>query len=399
MFEQEVLSLLQTHQTPFYLFDAGQLQQRVRFLQTLLPGQVELCYALKANPFLAREVSPLVARLELCSPGEYAICDQLDLPPGQFVISGVYKDPAWLQDLVARQGEEMIFTVESLQQFELLHRAAQVTGKKLSLLLRLTSGNQFGLEKDELENLFALHRHSEVLEIRGVQYFSGTQKTSLKRLARELGMLDEFLAHLHQRLGAPVGELEFGPGFPIDYFDRPDPQQEEAFLRQAAALFAQMNYRGKIVLELGRSIAATCGRYVTKVVDRKTNGSQNYAIVDGGIHQLVYYGQSLAMHRPPVTAFPLRQGEPLQKWNICGALCTINDLLVKQLPLPDLRLGDVLVFDRAGAYCMTEGIALFLSRDLPQILLRQQDGQIRTLRQARQIHFLNTPHYDTKEDI
>lgn len=398
MFEKELIPLLQTHQTPFYLFDAGDLKQRIRFLRALLPEQVELCYALKANPFLAREVSPLVERLELCSPGEYAICDQLDLSPSQFVISGVYKDPAWLQDLVARRGEAMIFTVESLQQYELLRHAAQVTGKKLSLLLRLTSGNQFGLEKTELENLFALHRHSDRLEIRGVQYFSGTQKTSLKRLAKELTMLDDFLAHLQQSLGVPIGELEFGPGFPIDYFDQPDPQAEEAFLRQAAALFAQMNYQGKVVLELGRSIAATCGRYVTKVVDRKTNGGQNYAIVDGGIHQLVYYGQSLAMHRPPVTAFPLRKGEPLQKWNICGALCTINDLLVKQLPLPDLRLGDALIFERAGAYCMTEGIALFLSRDLPKILLRQEDGQVCTLRCPQPIHSLNTPHYDSKED-
>ena len=212
-------------------------------------------------------------------------------------------------------------------------------------------------------------------------------------------MLDDFLAHLQQHLGVPVGELEFGPGFPIDYFGQPDPRQEEDFLRQAAALFAQMNYRGKVVLELGRSIAATCGRYVTKVVDRKTNSGQNYAIVDGGIHQLVYYGQSMAMHRPPVTAFPLRKGEPLQKWNICGALCTINDLLVKQLPLPDLRLGDALIFENAGAYCMTEGISLFLSRDLPKILLRQEDGQVRTLRQSTPIHSLNTPHYDTKEDM
>lgn len=398
MFEKELIPLLQTHQTPFYLFDAGELRRRIRFLRALLPAQVELCYALKANPFLAREVSSLVERLELCSPGEYAICNQLDLPPSQFVVSGVYKDPSWLPDLVARQGEKMIFTVESLQQYELLHHAAQVTGKKLSLLLRLTSGNQFGLEQDALENLFSHHQHSDCLEIRGVQYFSGTQKTSPKRVARELAMLDDFLIRLQQRLGTPVQELEFGPGFPVDYFDQADPQQEEDFLRQVSALLEQMNYQGRIVLELGRSIAASCGRYITKVVDRKTNGGQNYAIVDGGIHQLVYYGQSLAMRRPPVTAFPLRKGEPLQKWNICGALCTINDLLVKQLPLPDLRQGDALIFENAGAYCMTEGIALFLSRDLPKILLRQEDGQIRTLRHPQQIYFLNTPHYDTKED-
>lgn len=43
-------------------------------------------------------------------------------------------------------------------------------------------------------------------------------------------------------------------------------------------------------------------------------------------------------------------------------------MLVKNLPLPDPAMGDLLVFDRIGAYSVTEGIYLFLSRRLPRIL-------------------------------
>ena len=101
MTEERLLEILKQCSTPLYLFDEESLHRRVELLRNSLPSSARLCYAVKANPFLAREVSPLVARLELCSPGEYAICDQLDLPPGQFVISGVYKDPAWQENFPA----------------------------------------------------------------------------------------------------------------------------------------------------------------------------------------------------------------------------------------------------------------------------------------------------------
>ena len=51
-----------------------------------------------------------------------------------------------------------------------------------------------------------------------------------------------------------------------------------------------------------------------------------------------------------------------------GSLCTVNDILVKNLPLRSARTGDVLVFENTGAYSVTEGMSLFLCRDLPKIL-------------------------------
>ena len=64
-------------------------------------------------------------------------------------------------------------------------------------------------------------------------------------------------------------------------------------------------------------------------------------------------------------------------WNICGSLCTVNDVLVKQMPLKHAKIGDALVFERVGAYSVTEGIYLFLSRRMPRLLfcLKKTDLQ------------------------
>lgn len=391
MHESELCSLAERFPTPFYLFDGEELERRVAHLRAVLPPDTGLCYAVKANPFLARELGGLVERLEICSPGEYAICRQLGLDPSQYVISGVYKDPQWMEELASREDvEQMICTVESMAQYQLLCRVAQKHHRHLKLLLRLTSGSQFGLERQEIQEILA-HLDPR-MEVRGIQYFSGTQKTSVKRLARELRMLEEFLTSLQDQYGT-IAELELGPGFPVSYF-ADDAEQDEEVLVQAAQQLAQLSFAGTLTLELGRSIAASCGTYVTRVVDRKTNQGQNYAIVDGGIHQLVYFGQSMAMRRPQVALLPPRSGDDVENWNICGSLCTVNDILVKQLPLSRLEIGDVLAFGRAGAYCMTEGISLFLSRDLPSVLLRRPDGQVLCLRRPVETCTWNTPHYE-----
>ena len=180
---------------------------------------------------------------------------------------------------------------------------------------------------------------------------------------------------------------------PVSYFQGED-FDEIAFLAEFSEVLGEMTSRVKLTFELGRSIAASCGTYMTSIVDAKVNKKQNYAIVDGGIHQLVYYGQSMAMKHPYCHVLPEKEEGETVEWNLFGSLCTVNDILVKQMPVRNLRVGDVVVFEKTGAYSTTEGIALFLSRDLPKILLRGEDGTIQILRDAVDTDPLNTPSYN-----
>lgn len=392
MTDDRIVSIAKNRPTPFYLFDIGKLRSRLLELRRALPPKVDLCYAVKANPFLVKEISSMVNKLEICSPGELRICQRLQAPEGKFVLSGVYKEQPLMEQIVSEHGAACTYTVESLSQFSILRKAAAAANRRIPLLLRLTSGNQFGLNPQEIEEILSLYREDKFLELRGIQYFSGTQKTSLKRLRREIQELDGFLVGLHGRLGFQAQELEFGPGFPVTYFGE-DSWNEQEYFREFSSLLENMWFPGKITLELGRSIAACCGTYVTRIVDMKSNQAGNFAIVDGGVHHLVYYGQSMGMRRPPVRRLPAREETDPQLWNICGALCTIHDILVKQLPLDLPQPGDLLVFENAGAYCMTEGISLFLSRDLPEVILVDENGGYRTVRHTTPIDFLNTPSY------
>ena len=376
----------------YYLFDQQAVTNRVAQLRGMLPRQISLCYAVKANTFIIDALRGAVERFEVCSPGEAQICDRLGVPPEQTVISGVYKTPQVIESMV-RNAMDRIYTVESLTQFDLLRSLSESYRRRIPVLLRLTNGSQFGINEDELEQLVAARERCAYLDLLGIQYFSGTQKTSLKKLQREIEHLDRLLLHLQQTYGFTARELEYGPGLPVAYFSG-DTLEEEALLSGFSALLNGMCAKPKITLELGRSIAACCGRYYTHVVDIKRNNGQNYLLVDGGMHHIVYFGQHMAMKQPFISVCGKEAQPATESWNICGSLCSMNDILAKQVPLPDIQIGDTLCFEKTGAYCMTEGVSLFLSRELPAVYLQTTDGTI-CLRHTVQTAPLNTPIFST----
>lgn len=399
MNNERVKLLLNNYQTPMYVFDTSILRQRVNYLKNCLPDNVSLCYAVKANTFIMKELSDIIDRFEVCSPGELSICRELDMPMEKIIFSGVYKTPSVIKELTEAGIPIGIYSVESMLQYKLIVEASKRANLKVNIMPRLTSGNQFGMTEDEVKEVIRESKANNLLNVCGIQFFSGTQKTSMKKQRRELEYVDGFLQTLKEELSYTPDELEFGPGFPVSYFQGEEYDEDE-YMKEFTKLLSEMNFQSKITLELGRSIVASCGTYLTRVVDMKNNKGQNYAIVDGGINQLVYFGQSMAMKHPICSVYPERADignatdENIVNWNICGSLCTVNDIIVKQLPIQDLKIDDVLVFENTGAYCMTEGISLFLSRDLPTVVLVDKNRELRAIRKLAPTYPLNKPSYE-----
>lgn len=376
-------TIIENGNTPAYVFDIKTLKNRVRYLKSRMPSNTHICYAIKANTFIVKDIENEVDRFEVCSPGEYEICKHRNIDKDKILISGVYKTPEVIKKMALEDGITN-FTVESMEQFKLLKNL----NCNLELMLRLTSGNQFGINEEEIEEIVKNRKEYKNIEIKAIQYFSGTQKVSLKNLKRELDYVDEVIRNIKERYDFTFEELEFGPGFPVHYFQNSE-FDEESFLNEFATMLDEMEFNGRKVLEIGRSIAASCGKYITKVVDMKINKEQKYAILDGGIHHITYYGQSMAMKIPKCSVYPERENTGEEKWNLFGSLCTVNDILVKQFPVNNLKMGDVFVFENTGAYCMTEGISLFLSRQLPKVIKINENNNIEIIRESIDTYTLN----------
>ena len=58
----------------------------------------------------------------------------------------------------------------------------------------------------------------------------------------------------------------------------------------------------------------------------------NYAVCDGGAHQVKYDGQSWACS--PRRDASARERDAAEPWMLCGSLCTTADVLVREAQLP-----------------------------------------------------------------
>lgn len=59
--------ILKQNKTAFYVFDVKTLKDRVAYLRKMLPEDVAICYAIKANTFITAELENDVDRFEICS--------------------------------------------------------------------------------------------------------------------------------------------------------------------------------------------------------------------------------------------------------------------------------------------------------------------------------------------
>ncbi len=383
MRDEILRELAEQYETPLYVFDTQKLRERVRRIREIFGPQIPLTYSIKANPFLIPAMLEEGLSLEVCSPGELTICKSLGVPGERIVYSGVSRTLPDIRD--AADAGAGIYTAESIRQAELLQEAASEEGRVFPVLLRKSAKSQFGMSEEDLLYLIREREKFPNLRIEGIHYFVGTQRKNkgFERQRKELESLRTLFEKVRDEYGFILEKLEYGPGLPVPLFEGDDfsdtlaPAESIApFLREAASWC-------HISVEMGRFFATECGSYITRIMDLKSDEDRHYCITDGGINHVSYLGQIMGMKKPVLrhlkTGSILRQ-EGAAEYTVCGSLCTVNDDLIRSCELDGPAIGDLLVFENIGAYSVTEGIYLFLSRTLPGIVLYNSDSDIQPAR-------------------
>lgn len=392
MNNSELLEIAEEYGTPTFVFDVREFWQRLDRIADIFGENVRLCFAMKANPFLAAAAADHGERLEVCSPGELAICEDVGISANQIVYSGVNKQASDIARAIAyRVG---VLTAESKLHVDLIEQCAAQAQTKVDVLLRLNAGSQFGMSKSDLLEVIDQREGYPHLNIVGLHYFVGTQRKKLKHQIREIEKLRTLIAELDDEHGFEVQRLEYGPGLAVPYFADDDFTDDLAPARELAPYIQELGCDVEVTVEMGRFFSASCGTYLTRVADLKENDGTNYCILDGGINHLTYAGQVMGL-KVPVTANLSALADSMRahntrSWTLCGSLCTVNDVLVREVELDSLEMGDVLAFANAGAYSVTEGVHLFLSRTMPRVVLRY-DGGSELARDFIETSTLNTP--------
>lgn len=189
-----------TISTPCFIYNTDILKQRIELVKRVFnigsgnKKGLGLTFSIKSNSFVIGSILNDVNHLEVCSQGELEICKSLKVPGSKIIYSGVMKEISDIREAIEYDCD--ILTAESPLHFELIKQAANELGKNVKVILRLSSGNQFGMDSDSIVKIISENIQSNIT-IYGLHFYSGTQKNKIRQIENDFRKLRDCLERLN----------------------------------------------------------------------------------------------------------------------------------------------------------------------------------------------------------
>ena len=370
--------------TPFFAYDRALLSERVALLRATLPHDVELSYAIKANPMPAvvQHLSGLVDSFDCASAAELGVALDTTLGAEKISFAGPGKTPAELTQAVAAG---ITIELESETEAERVIAIGGQLGLRPRVAVRVNpdfqvkgsgmrmggGAQQFGVDSERVPALLGLLAAAD-LDLLGFHIFAGSQNLNADVLCEAQRQTVQLALRLADAAPEPLRYLNVAGGFGIPYSERDAPLDLAAIGANLERLMAEeirpQLPEARVVTELGRYVVGECGVYVTRVVDRKQSRGKTFLVVDGGMHHQLAasgnFGQVIRRNYPVAIASRI-DAPPAETVSVVGCLCTPLDLLAADVELPHTEPGDLVAIFQAGAYGLTASPTAFLSHPEP----------------------------------
>jgi diaminopimelate decarboxylase len=373
--------------TPFFAYERRQIIERIAMLRAVLPEQVHVHYAMKANPMpaLLQMMADLVDGIDVASGGELAIALDTTMAPCHISFAGPGKSAAELGCAVAagvlinleseaemervaiigdRQGITPRVAVRVNPDFELKYSGMKMGG----------GASQFGVDEPRVPAM--LRRLSQLgMDFIGFHIYSGSQNLSAEAISRAQAQSVQLGLRLADDAPGPLRLLNIGGGFGVPYFPGEQRLDVTAIGERLSDLMPQLQREApgaELVIELGRYLVAEAGIYVSRIIERKVSRGQIFLITDGGLHHHLAasgnFGQVIRKNYPVIIGNKVI-GTARETVSVVGPLCTPLDLLADQMEMATADVGDLVVVLQSGAYGLTASPTAFLCHPAPSEVL------------------------------
>lgn len=370
----DALNLVREYGTPLVVYDVSQIRQQFRALQQAFTKQhidYAISYASKAFATVAmyQVVNQEHGHIDVVSGGELFTALKAGFPSSKISFHGNNKTKAEL--LMAVQNHVGVIILDNFHEIKLLEEVLADTKSHIQVMLRITPGvtahtheydqtgqedSKFGFDvkSGQAEQAFLQVQASEQMTLIGLHAHIGSQILETTGFKLEVKKLMQLVREWAKKYDYQPQILNLGGGFGIRYTAHDQVLALGTFVEQIVTTLRQLaeEYQLKVPavwIEPGRSVVGSAGYSLYTIGARKdVPGLMPYVAVDGGMGDNIRPALYQADYEALLARDPAAQ--PVETVHLAGRYCESGDLLIKQLPLPATKTGDVIAMLATGAY-------------------------------------------------
>ncbi|MDR7183346.1 ornithine decarboxylase [Microbacterium trichothecenolyticum] len=342
------------HGTPLLLLDPERVRRQYRHLRNALPF-VGFHYAVKAlaHDAVLDALDDAGCGFDVATGEELAMLTRRGVAASRIIHTHPIKKPAEIAEALA--AGVRTFVVDNDVEIDKFRGAPSDTRLLVRLAYRSPHAksdlsSKFGVGPFEAAHLVE-RAHAAGITVAGFSYHVGSQLDDPARFATAAADTLELMGILERRLNVQFDTLDIGGGFPASY------DSESAAVEDVAAVLRPVlephARRLDIIAEPGRVMVADAMTLVTSVVGIAERSDGRWYYLDDGlygsysnvltedVHPLVFAERDLTGRRDAAN----------HRWaTLGGPTCDSSDVIAREVLLPDLAVGDLLVSPTMGAY-------------------------------------------------
>ncbi|OGI03024.1 MAG: diaminopimelate decarboxylase [Candidatus Melainabacteria bacterium GWF2_37_15] len=368
----DTVELVKNYGSPLYVFDEETIRTCCRQYKEAFSAykNVSVLYASKA--FMTRTMCKIMEEeglgLDVVSGGEMYTAMNSGFPMGKCYFNGNNKTQDELEfAFYCNIGR---ITVDNFYELKLLNKIAKEKDRNVDVLLRITPGiechtheyiqtghldSKFGFDLSQLDEAISLIKNEYTnLNLKGLHAHIGSQIFETQVYADVVDIVLEQFAHIKDKFGIILEEMNIGGGLGVKYTEDDDPPSiyDIADVIINSLKENLLKYKlpePKLIIEPGRSIINNAGVTLYTVGSYKqVPEGRKYVAVDGGMSD----NPRPSMYQAKYSAILANKANssPDEVVTIAGRFCESGDILIKDINLPITEPGDIFCVFATGAY-------------------------------------------------
>ncbi|MRX74285.1 diaminopimelate decarboxylase [Bacillus lacus] len=370
----DTVSLTETYGTPLYVYDVALIRERARgFKQAFERANVKAQVAYASKAFSSIAMFQLVEEeglsLDVVSGGELFTAIAAGFPASRIHFHGNNKSREELK--MALDAGVGCIVVDNFYEISLLSELTQNSSSSVPVLLRVTPGVEahthdyittgqedskfgFGLLNGQIEKAISMVQSQSAIELLGFHCHIGSQIFDTAGFILAAEKIFEKLREWKEELQYVPSVVNLGGGFGIRYTEEDEPLAPQAYVEKIVeAVKNQVSLLGmempEIWIEPGRSLVGDAGTTLYSAGSQKdVPDIRRYISVDGGMSDNIRPALYQAKYEA-VLANRMREAHT-EIVSIAGKCCESGDMLIWDVPLPQVEAGDIVAMFCTGAY-------------------------------------------------